>query len=176
MELRAGGNIILEGAIIAGDFAATTAEAAALRTSRQIADNVQLRALNDIILVAGGRIYRTTDNSRAVNLAGDQLTLQAGSGIENLRIGVNELTQASTASGSIGLEVVESQLKTPQAMSLRKLTADGAVSVTATQGLLVTELVAGTGQSLLAAGDGPLTMIADSSGAPRIQAMGSIRL
>ena len=156
-RLNAGGDVLI-GTIVAGDYAADAAAADALRQVRGLAADASFTALSGVAITAGGTIRQLGAGDAEIDIVAGNLSLEAGTGIGTLELAVNEVTKATTTTGSITLTDTDGVGELNRVLTVVEAAAPaGGVSVTTSGGLVIGSATAGgAGQKLVltATGDG----------------------
>ncbi|MFM8479548.1 MAG: hypothetical protein ACKOEO_27480, partial [Planctomycetaceae bacterium] len=180
VQMNAGGDVSID-YLSAGDYAATDAQAAEIRTARGLDADAPLTAVSSVTITAGGSIRQPGSGDATVDLIAETVRLQAGTGISRLNLAVNELISAASNSGSITLTdddgvgeltlgLIAGTLQAPGGVSL---TAAGSLDVeraSATAGGATVSLSAGaeltlapaTGQSVVLTSGGAISLMGDN--------------
>ncbi|MFO0878228.1 MAG: autotransporter-associated beta strand repeat-containing protein [Gemmataceae bacterium] len=177
LTLVAGGDVIV-GRIVAGAYAATAADSAAIRTTLGLAEDTLLTSLTSVSIQAGGAIRQLAAGDPDVDIIAGSLTLKAGTGIPGLELAVNQLTEVTTTTGPITLTDVDSVGEISQGLDVVQVRAnEGTVTITAAGSLLVGSVTAGGALHLTSSAGGfelrdhdPLPAALSSTGITSIHA------
>ncbi|MFM8477211.1 MAG: hypothetical protein ACKOEO_15630, partial [Planctomycetaceae bacterium] len=177
IQLNAGGNVTID-YLDAGDYAVTEAAAAEIRAARGLSADARLTSLNNVQITAGGFIGEAGSGDSGVDIVGNRLTLSAGAGISGLKLSANEVTSATTSSGSISLSEVDGVAELSAGLTVGTLSAPAGITLTAAAALSVSRAVAvgGGGDISLTAQNGPLILAPGSGQTAVLTAGGDIVL
>ncbi|MEN9556606.1 MAG: hypothetical protein RLZZ232_2892, partial [Planctomycetota bacterium] len=171
ITLNAGGNVSL-GYLEAGEYAATDAEADAIRQARGLEADAPLTSLSTVTINAGGWIGETGAGDSGVDLVAGRAVLNAGTGINAVTIAVNELTSAISTAGAITIVDQDGVGEWTPGIIAGTLSAPGGVSLIASGDLSVERVIASGGSAGITLKSGNSLTLTPAAGATQMLTTG----
>jgi autotransporter-associated beta strand protein len=178
VTLESPGDVLI-GLLVAGDYSLTVEDADALRADRGMAPEDLFTSLSNVTVTAGGRIGELTEFDDDVDIVAGTLTLIAETGITELELAVNELTEVTTTTGSISLSDTDGAGELSLGLDVIEATAPaGSIELSAGGSLLLGAIVSGAvGQPLiLSAQSGSLAVLDHAETTAGLTSAGAVML
>jgi Ca2+-binding RTX toxin-like protein len=134
---------VLVGKIDVGDYAATSAEAAALAIKRRL-PSARFTSQNDVSITSGGAIRELPTADDAPDIVANRLSLQAAGNISEIELAVNQFASVVSTGGSIDLTENDGVGETSVGLRIVNAAApQGSLKIVTREGLVVRRAAAG---------------------------------